>query len=133
MQHLNLESNKLRSLPAWLSRSPNVQQLLLSYNPLSALPLCHSSWPALVDLSSNDCQFGPAGLLHLWRGVAQGGAGTMVDPHVPMYRQVWGRLGVTCACVCVRVCVACVHVYVYVCACVYVYVYVYVCVCVWRV
>ena len=85
-QRLNVESNQLHQLPLWLGSCGKLEQLILSYNPLTTIPVSRRSWPALADLVCCDCEFGLVGLLHLWRNLEA--PQDMMTIAMPLYKQV---------------------------------------------
>ena len=85
-QRLNVESNLLTQLPAWLGKCSTLEQLTVSHNPLATIPVCRNSWRGLVDLVCSDCEFGPVGLLNLWRDLDD--QQDMLSSHTPLYKQV---------------------------------------------
>jgi hypothetical protein len=64
---LNLEANSLIRLPTWLAKAPKLQQLRLSRNPLTCVPALSGGWPALTELYTDVCDFGPVGILVIVR------------------------------------------------------------------
>lgn len=66
LQRLLLDVNQVAQLPRWLSLCKSLSYLNLSNNPLQTIPVLTNSWPALVELVADECDFGPLGLLHLW-------------------------------------------------------------------
>jgi hypothetical protein len=88
-QWLNVEGNALTQLPAWLSHAPLLEHLLVSKNPLSSLPVCVNSWPSLVNIVANDCDFGAVGIVHMWRDFEE--ASDAAIESEPQYKRVRGE------------------------------------------